>query len=109
MFHQMKFWIGDDPELSERVQKILFSMGYSWYSGDQYIEHTEVEALYTHENGNVTCCVVEDVFINRSANHEEINIDWMRTQDKETVELNGKQYYKHELEEALKHIKPIGE
>ncbi len=38
---------------------------------------------------------------------EEINIDWLRTPKEETVELNGKKYIKAELEEALKHIKPI--
>ena len=38
---------------------------------------------------------------------EEINIDWMRTQQKETIELNGKTYIKEELEEALSKINPI--
>ena len=103
-FKGMKFWIGDDPDLSERVQNALFSVGYGWVGGGKVVQLTYAFALYADSCGNITYGTSEDLFDSRE---NEINIDWMRTSNKETVELNGKTYHKSELEEALKHINPI--
>ncbi len=104
-FKSMKFWIGDDPELSEKVQKLLLDDNYFWRHGGDGSKNTREFALYTNTKGRMT-------FSNSKAgfdcdNNEEINIDWMRTKKPETIELNGKTYVKSELEEALRHIKPV--
>jgi len=108
-YKAMKFWIGDDPELSEKVQKLLFSMGYTWLSGSVEIKHTEEGCLYASRGGRVTQSSGGINGFFAKEDKEEINIDWMRATKPETIELNGKTYVKSELEEALRHIKPVGE
>jgi hypothetical protein len=101
----MKFWIGNDPELSEKVQKLLFDAGYSWPSDVKTARYNHEFALYANSGGNLTRNSDSNYFIGHS--HEEININWMRTTKPETIELNGKIYIKSELEEALLKIKPV--
>ena len=106
-FKAMKFWIGDDPELSEKVQKLLFAMGYGW-SGGGSLCRTGYEELQAWADGSVTNSNAEFISAkNGFIKGEYINIDWMRTKKPETIELNGKTYIKSELEEALRHIKPV--
>ena len=104
-FKAMKFWIGDDPELSEKVQRLLFGLGYSWFVNKDNVANTESSYIYASRGGELTHSDNGD----RPVDGEEINIDWMRTKKPESIELNGKTYIKSELEEALRHIKPIGE
>lgn len=107
-FKEMKFWIGDDAELSERVQNILFILGCRWFSGDA-VQITSSTSLYV-DGGCITYgghSRKEDWFDKQS--HKEINIDWLRTAKPETVELGGKTYIKSELEEALSHINPLSD
>lgn len=108
-YKKMKFWIGDDPDLSERVQKLLFGLGYKWRgAADQRVRYTEVGALYTNEDGYILYTDADAEWFNNES-QEEIDIDWMRSQKPETIELNGKKYIKSELEEAIKRIKPVEE
>lgn len=99
-FKAMKFWIGGDKEVSEKLQKVLFSLGYTWCNLGAEVHPTESEYISAHHDGDLS-------HGDGSFDYEEINIDWMRTPKEETVELNGKKYLKSELEEALKHIKPM--
>ena len=107
-FKAMKFWIGDDPELSKRVHKLLKGLGYGYKMVESRIEEKAV-MLVTTEDGAMW--YREDYDENfTSTDAEEITIDWMRTPTeatRETIELNGKTYIKSELEEALSHIRPI--
>lgn len=107
-FKAMKFWIGDDPELSKRVHKLLKGLGYGYKMVESRIEE-KAAMLVTTEDGAMW--YREDYDENfTSTDAEEINIDWMRTgATRETIELNGKTYIKSELEEALSHIRPIEE
>ncbi len=105
-FKALKFWIGDDPELSEKVQKLLFDVGYKWAGCGKCGMYTDGVMLVTRESGEIWYRHKGDSCFDELDN-EEINIDWMRTKKPETIELNGKTYVKSELEEALRHIKPV--
>jgi hypothetical protein len=105
-FKAMKFNIGDDKRLSELVQSALFSLGYGWVKGGKNHGRTNYPYLYAESNGQIMTGVSKSFF--DEDENEEINIDWMRGINQETVQLGGQTYIKSELEEALKHIKPIG-
>ena len=47
----MKFWIGDDEELSKIVQEILFKLGYSW-TEESEIQNTDKYALFADNDGS---------------------------------------------------------
>ena len=49
-FKAMKFWIGDDPELSKRVHKLLKGLGYGYKMVESRIEEKAV-MLVTTEDG----------------------------------------------------------
>jgi hypothetical protein len=94
----MKFWIGDDPELSKRVQAALFAAGYAWHEYGKTPAYTGERYIYAHAIGELGYGVDESFY--RGRNFEEVNIDWMRTK-KETVELFGKKYDERVLKERL--------
>jgi hypothetical protein len=45
-FTDTKIWIGDNPELSRRVQEKAFESGYAWSGLDRYVQNTERKYLY---------------------------------------------------------------
>jgi len=106
-FKAMKFWIGKDEEyLYKIVCTILDSLGYS---ADKNIK-PNVCSIACYQSGRYEAATSnkDEYWYNTLGDHQEIDLDWMRKPAKlETIELNGKQYLKSELEEALKHIKPI--
>jgi hypothetical protein len=97
-FKEMKFNIGNDERLSGLVRSALFSLGYYGNACGPY--------LYAESSGRIMSGSSEEFF--EEDENEEINIDWMRSHQQETIDLGGQTYIKSELEEALKHIKPIG-
>lgn len=107
MYKAMKFNIGNNPEVSKRVQEILFELGYKWEPDAQKAKYTGEPYLFTgtYKDNAITWNDDEETF--KSSTAEEINIEWMKPQPKETVELNGKKYLKSELETALQHLKPV--
>lgn len=44
-----KIWIGDNPELSRKVQEIAIKLGFSWY-GCKNVDYTNSNALYFDNN-----------------------------------------------------------
>jgi len=111
-FKAMKFWIGDDPKLCERVQKILIEMGYSWEYQGAVVRKEEALCLMTVIQGDTS----SEGFIYWNDNKlsfkenlgEEINIDWLRTPaERKIVTVGDQKYYEDELAPALKGIKPI--
>lgn len=101
-FSNMKFNIGNDPECndpecSERVQKVLFSLGYKWNNPPYSVVRFEDKPyLFTDNRGQMYYGDYEDgfeVFID----YEKINIDWLRTPTA-TVEVNGKRYLLSDIE-----------
>jgi len=107
-FKAMKFWIGKDMSLYYQVISILKHLGYE---EPRTIDMVGNIAIITNKAGNVSAAGRYSNDLDKHFNQwgrKEINIDWMRKPAKlETIELNGKWYLKSELEEALKHIKPI--
>ena len=102
-FKAMKFWIGDNPELSKKVQEILFGAGYHWYSGSTE-QKTEPRYIRTEPNGTMYHGCTSAYYV--EAYGEAIDISWMLA-EKETISIGDKKYYKDELETALKNINPI--
>jgi hypothetical protein len=50
-FENLKFEI-NNPEHSERIQKCLFELGYSWSSGyHKIIQHKDARYLFTYSDG----------------------------------------------------------
>lgn len=107
-FKTMKFWIDNgDKGLYDAVCRELTRLGYK---ADDNIR-CNVCAIQTDEDGFFAAATMEkgDWWYNGLKDHEEINIDWMRSDKLEFVELNGKKYLKSEIEAALSHIKPVEE
>ena len=118
-FSNMKFNIGDDPQLAKSVQETLFASGYKWLSGGMVIQYTDkVRHLFTNISGDIFFREASDgdtYFSNCTDNYEEINIDWMRTYIEpvkepvqETITIGDRTYIKSELEAALANINPVG-
>ena len=104
-FKTMKFWIGDDPECSKRVQEMLFNLGYIWGVGDKTIMYIDAPALYSEPDGLIKKGDTRAYF--NSDENQEINIDWLRSDKRKTVTLGDKKYYEDELSEALSKINPV--
>jgi hypothetical protein len=48
-----KIWIGDNPELSERVQKLAIKLGWDWWSGNGKPANTEFTNLFFDMNKKI--------------------------------------------------------
>jgi hypothetical protein len=46
-FDNCKIWIGDNPELSRKVQERLFELEYKWRGKEVKVQFTDKHALYT--------------------------------------------------------------
>ena len=49
----MKFRISS-PEQSERLQRVLFSLGYGFNIRNKQIKYTDADHLFCYENGSIT-------------------------------------------------------
>ena len=57
-FENMRFFINNDKELSEKIQKRLFELGYVWRGGKkEFLHPNAILYLYTHEDGRVSYSV----------------------------------------------------
>ena len=99
-FKEMKFWIGDDQELSKGVQFILFGLGYTWISGDrEFIKYPDVGGIVTDDLGRFYRLGHKIEFDN--ANIEWININWMSKPDRKTYSSGGKEYYEDDVDALI--------
>jgi hypothetical protein len=48
-----KIWIGDNPELSEKIQKRAFELGWEWTNGDK-IKNLNAEALFFNNDKEIS-------------------------------------------------------
>ena len=104
-FKAMKFWIGDDPELSNKLHMILNGIGYKYTVETHY--QLQAVMLVTETDGKLWYRDAWDVIF-KDLNNEEINIDWLRTPVVEdTITIGDRTDIKSELEVALKHINLI--
>jgi len=106
-FKAMKFNIGKNyPLVSEAVQEILFNLGYAWGGiGRSKHVQTSMPHLYVSVVGLMTYGDDDDGFDRHNA--PEINIEWMKPEERGTVIIGGKTYYEDELAEALSKIKEV--
>ena len=49
-----KIWIGDNPELSRRVQERAMELGFDWWSGDKKPRNLEMQSLFFSDNEKIT-------------------------------------------------------
>ena len=113
-FKNMKFWFNaGEVELYDTVCDLLVRQGCTLCPNIKPNKpDTHPEGISVESNGEVsaaTCKKDDEWWCIFLKDYEEINIDWLRTQQPpETITLGGSTYIKSELEEALKNIKPIG-
>lgn len=110
-FKKMKFWFNNGEEaLFQEVCDILKAQGCTTNFKKTIGSCGQGLCISVRASGMVTRETDEKRgwWNNKLSDYEEINIDWMRTKKSETIELGGNTYIKSELEEALKHIKPVG-
>ncbi len=106
----------NSPEHSEKIQKKLFELGYSWCSISKKIQFTDADFLYvnrfnaneitySHGYGN------EDYFNSQKMPEveliETITYEFREIPKRNVVNVGGISYYEDDLAEALKNIKPI--
>lgn len=72
-----KIWIGDNPELSEKVQKRLFEIGFSWPNIGKTVQSNKV-ALYLSNN---------DIYYSSSDVGNKNKSPWYRNSDKKEITL----------------------
>ena len=103
-FKAMKFWIGDNPELSKKVQEILFGLGYRWRGAGTSANDTTMFYIRTDSDGLLSHGDRKTLMDEFSG--ETIDVSWM-VEERETITIGDNEYYKDELETALKNINPI--
>lgn len=105
-FKKMKFWIGEannsDKELCDSIITRLTSLGYC-----AHVPLNHCQFLFTEGSGLINGYSSHSDPKNRfvALDGEQINIDWMRSNKRKTVEIGGKRYYEDDLAEALSKIK----
>jgi hypothetical protein len=101
----MKFRVKDEQH-SRDIQEWLFSLGYSW-PAERLLDNLDKPHIYVSEEGYLSWDDDEEYF--NTCENTEVTLEvtkqyhWsiVDKPERETVELNGKTYYKEELEEAL--------
>lgn len=105
-FKEMKFNVKGDPELSRRVQEMMFDLGLKWGHNGREVQH--IVQPYLYNRGDIIYWSNGSYEFSNLLTGNEINIDWMRSQ-RETITIGDKSYYLDEIEVALANINPIGE
>jgi hypothetical protein len=67
-----KIWIGDNPELSERIQKRAFELGWDWYDKIKTIRNTNAFALYFDNQKKIT---IDGLIGNKSKMYFDTSLD----------------------------------
>ena len=112
MFKAMKIKVSDAGH-SELIQEELFRLGYGWHTGGKEIRYTEANYLYTEGDGSMGFgegFAFFDVDESKEVTLEAtVTYSFKDVEKPESVLLNGKEYLKSDLEEALNKLTPIGE
>ena len=115
MYKNIKIWIGkNNEEYSRLVQKQLFSYGLTWNSGDRTFLNTDMPVLLVGLgiNQKISCNGLSREGFERLPDKEMKLVETViytleEVNQREKISLSGNEYYKDELEVALKNIKPI--
>lgn len=99
----------EDEEHCKKVQEKLFEMGYEWNGVGKVIESTDAKFLtFVPKTGKIywaTGSWIPDQDYIEVVLLETVSYEFKEVE--QVVELNGKKYRKCDLEEALKHLKPL--
>ena len=105
-----KVVINHDAELSAKVQRYLFSQGYTWRMGQKHVMYGNKVGLITINDNNQTFGftegLVSDIYEEVELT-EEVSYVLEPVKVRETIAIGDKNYYLDELEVALENIKPI--
>jgi len=101
------------PEHSEKVQKHLSSLGYTWYGWSTDLTAVIfVDKRFLTFDSEIKRIYYNKSFFNDLPNREvelieTVSYELKEVPKKEVVTIGEKSYYKDELEVALKNINPI--
>jgi hypothetical protein len=70
-FKQTKIWIGDNPVLSEKIQKRAMELGFDWWGGDKKPRNLNLVSLFFDINEKITSTDDKNNF-NSFTNFKEI-------------------------------------
>jgi hypothetical protein len=102
----------ESPEHSEKVQKHLFSLGYTWAEGVTDVMYTDAKFIVFDITSKIIY-FVPFYRIEKIAEYQEVELiekvsyEFKEVPKREVVTIGEKSYYKDELEVALKNINPI--
>ncbi|HPQ80055.1 MAG TPA: hypothetical protein PLG47_06345, partial [Candidatus Dojkabacteria bacterium] len=69
-FDNCKIWIGDNPELSKKVQEKLFELGYKWNSGEKKVKLTDKPVLQIWKDKKITYSDDDKYYFNSDSRKE---------------------------------------
>jgi hypothetical protein len=70
-----KIWIGNNKELSERVQEKAFQLGWGWNLGGKTIKNTDADSLYFSENSIIDWCKLGKLIFSKNTFKEIFESD----------------------------------
>jgi hypothetical protein len=88
-----KIWIGNNPELSEKIQKRAFELGWGWGGTEKTIKYLSADSIYFDGSNGMSYGDVGKDFFNNEKNKEVTESDILGTQipnsnsDKEVTKI----------------------
>ena len=111
-FKSMKFFVGDNLELSKKIQEELFSLGYIWNTGS-ILERDCGCALFTDDCGIIRKANDIDVYNQSSKEAYQlkeivaVSIEPVPVKPPDVIFIGGKKYLLDEVLDTIKPLKPI--
>lgn len=113
-YRNIKFVVSSEED-SKAIQEFLFTKGCYWYGQKDNARHTDKDYLFVDGEGHLTYSNDYNHFKYHRDDCETVvfqvkmvvSYDVSMNVVKETILLNGKTYYKEDLEKALQHIKEV--
>lgn len=93
------------PEHSKQVQQALFKMGHAWIFDGTAVSFTDRPVLFAYPDGRLT----HGNYIQDSVPEYEMHLIPTFVRTKEKMEINGKTYYKEDVEKALAPLSTVEE
>ena len=116
MIKDVKIWIGENPIYSKKVQEYLFTQGFRWNGvcNDKGVNFIYKSTIVANNRGILfygiyTKSAFDSLTYTEMKLIETVSYSLEEVKQREKICIGGKEYYKDELEVALKNIKPITE
>lgn len=75
-----KIWIGNNPELSEKIQKRAFELGWGWFGTEKTIKYLSGDSIYFDNLQGMSYAEVGKYFFNNEKNTEITEADILGNQ-----------------------------